>query len=527
MNARHYTLTLALLSAIYGLEAAPLDGRSPDVLLQAYHWQSADWQAAGQAQPYWWSKLYQQFQQQSLPFSLIWLPPASDSASAQGYQPRQWFNFNSQYGSETELDKLLTLLRSQGKHPVADLVLNHRGTQGGWCQFNNPAWTTSAITMSDEGWDSQNSNCPTTTPRGHADTGVNYAAARDLDHYDLQVQRDTSSWIARFRQKGFDSSRLDMVRGYAGNFAARYTQNGHFCVGEFWDGLDLQDTNGHRNRLSRWIDTTGSQCAAFDFTTKGLLNQALAQGEYQRLKGGDGKPAGLIGLRPKLSVTFVDNHDTGPATQCRNGQNKWPVPCDAAHILPGYAYILSHPGIPSVFWPHYFEPAFNFKTQLDQMLSLRARLGLHSESQVRILRAQDNLYAARIDDKLSVKLGSRDWTPGDGWQVATSGPDYAWWTRKTDARVEFSCAKGETRQGENIYVVGNTPNLGNWDPSRAVKMVPAAYPEWQQQIAGFRANQDVEWKCIKKTGNQVIWQTGANNRFRTNSNGTGQSTASF
>lgn len=528
MQCIRHSLALALLASLPSLEAAPLDGRSQDVLLQAYHWQSADWQAAGKSAPYWWRQLTTTFSANpNLPFSLIWLPPATDSASIQGYQPRQWFNFNSQYGTETELDQLLQLLRNQGRHPTADLVLNHRGTQGSWCSFKNPDWATSAITQGDEAWSNPNSNCPPLARRGHDDTGVNYEAARDLDHYDLQVLRDTEQWVQRLSQKGFDSGRLDMVRGYAGHFAARYTQNQYFCVGEFWDGLNLQDPNSHRDRLSRWIDSTGSRCAAFDFTTKGLLNQALSQGEYQRLKTAEGKPSGLIGLRPKHSVTFVDNHDTGPASQCNRGQNKWPVPCDAAHILPGYAYILSHPGIPSIFWPHYFEPAFNFKTPLDAMLKLRSSLGIHSESSVNILRAMPNLYAARIDNKLSIKLGSRDWTPGDGWQVATSGPDYAWWTRKADARIEFSCLKAETRPGENLYVVGNTANLGNWDPNRAIKMVPAAYPDWHQQIAGFKANQDVQWKCIKKTGNQVIWQAGANNQIRTNASGAAVSQARF
>jgi len=44
-----------------------------------------------------------------------------------------------------------------------------------------------------------------------------------------------------------------------------------------------------------------------------------------------------------MSVTFVDNHDTGPAESCGTGQNLWAVPCGS--VMEGYAYILSHPHI--------------------------------------------------------------------------------------------------------------------------------------------------------------------------------------
>lgn len=45
-------------------------------------------------------------------------------------------------------------------------------------------------------------------------------------------------------------------------------------------------------------------------------------------------------------MTFVDNHDTGST------QNHWPFVQD--RVGAGYAYILTHPGIPCVFWDHIF-----------------------------------------------------------------------------------------------------------------------------------------------------------------------------
>lgn len=49
---------------------------------------------------------------------------------------------------------------------------------------------------------------------------------------------------------------------------------------------------------------------------------------------------------PSASITFVENHDTG------SSQRHWPFPDDRLAV--GYAYILTHPGVPCVFWEHYF-----------------------------------------------------------------------------------------------------------------------------------------------------------------------------
>lgn len=43
----------------------------------------------------------------------------------------------------------------------------------------------------------------------------------------------------------------------------------------------LQD--GHRQRTVNWVDSTGGTNAAFDFTTKGILQEALGRSELWRL----------------------------------------------------------------------------------------------------------------------------------------------------------------------------------------------------------------------------------------------------
>jgi len=138
-------------------------------------------------------------------------------------------------------------------------------------------------------------------------------------------------------------------------------------------------------------------------------------------------PAGAIGLAPAMEVTFVDNHDTGPAETCDSGQNLWPVPCGS--VMQGYAYILTHPGIPTLFYPHVYD--WNLRAPILALVQARRAAGITSTSAVAIQHAVTGLYAAIITGtmhRLAMKIGPNSWQPsGNGWQLMTSGSNYAVW----------------------------------------------------------------------------------------------------
>ena len=125
-----------------------------------------------------------------------------------------------------------------------------------------------------------------------------------------------------------------------------------FCVGENWVDMQWEGTtlsynqDGPRGKLTDWIAATHGVCALFDFPTKGILQRAIQHTEFWRLRDPAGRAPGLLGWVPQRAVTFTDNHDTG----CP--QNHWPFPAD--RMAMGYAYILTHPGIPCVFGPHFW-----------------------------------------------------------------------------------------------------------------------------------------------------------------------------
>lgn len=76
-----------------------------------------------------------------------------------------------------------------------------------------------------------------------------------------------------------------------------------------------------------------------------------------------------------------------------------------------------------------------------------------------------------------------------------------------------------TTWGSNVYVVGSLPALGNWDPSQAVKLNPAAYPVWASTLT-LPASTAFQYKYIVKDANgTVAWESGGNRSYTTGSSG--------
>ncbi|MBM7118686.1 glucan 1,4-alpha-maltotetraohydrolase domain-containing protein [Archangium primigenium] len=405
--------TLALAGAPAAL-AGPLDGNSGDVMLQGFHWTSY------QSKP-WWSVVQGKASDIGASgFSMVWLPPSSDAASSEGYLPRKLEVLDSQYGTEAQLKSAIGALHTYNVKAIADIVINHRVGTTNWADFTNPTWGSWAVTRGDE-W---------TGATGAADTGDGYGAARDLDHTNTTVQSGITTWMNGLKSKtGYDGWRYDYVKGYAGRYVGQYNTATvpYFSVGELWTDLNLDNPNPHRQQLMNWIDAAGGKSAVFDFTTKGLLQQAVQYNQFWRLKDSEGKPAGAIGWWAAKSVTFVDNHDTGPSTG-GTSQNHWPFPSDK--VMQGYAYILTHPGVPCVYWVHFYD--WGHKAAITKLMSVRKAKGIHSSSAVSIQVADTSRYAAIITGtkgSVAMKVGPGDWSPGTGWTLETSGTNYAVWSR--------------------------------------------------------------------------------------------------
>jgi alpha-amylase len=393
-------------------------GGGRDVLLQGFHWNSHRWG--------WWNIVAAKAPDiQAAGFTMVWLPPASRAADSAGYLPSEWRNLDaSRYGTGAQLRSAVSALKTRGVRVIADVVVNHRVGTANWADFSSPAFTSNAqaVVRNDE-WG---------LGTGNNDTGDGYHAARDLDHTYSSVQTEITGWLGWMKQPanaGFDGWRYDYVRGFSGSYVGAYNTATapYFSVGELWPDIagdyyaSCSGANYHRQKLMDWIDATGARSAAFDFTTKWQLQLAVERTEYWRM----GCIPGAIGWWPEMSVTFIDNHDTGPSPD--GGQNHWPFP--GARVEQGYAYILTHPGTPTVYWPHYFDWGADLQNKIRTLVQIRKQQGVTSTSTISVQAADATRYAAIVNANLAMKIGPGSWSPGAGWALAASGNDWAVWTK--------------------------------------------------------------------------------------------------
>ncbi|KAK7250465.1 hypothetical protein RIF29_32921 [Crotalaria pallida] len=360
----------------------------------------------------------------SLGFTVIWLPPPTESISPEGYMPKDLYNLNSRYGTVDELKDVVKKFHEAGIKVLGDAVLNHRcahfkNQNGIWNIFGGRLnWDDRAVVADD----------PHFQGRGNKSSGDNFHAAPNIDHSQEFVRKDLKEWLCWLRKEiGYDGWRLDFVRGFWGGYVKDYldASEPYFSVGEYWDSLSYtygemdHNQDAHRQRIIDWINATNGTSGAFDVTTKGILHSALERCEYWRLSDQKGKPPGVLGWWPSRAVTFIENHDTGST------QGHWRFP--GGKEMQGYAYILTHPGTPSVFYDHIFS---HYKNEIASLISLRTRNKINCRSTVKICKAERDVYAAIIDERVAMKIGPGHFEPPSGsqrWSFVMEGRDYKMW----------------------------------------------------------------------------------------------------
>ncbi|KAL4639360.1 hypothetical protein ACB092_03G211600 [Castanea dentata] len=393
-------------------------GTGFEILCQGFNWES---HKSGR----WFMELKEKAAElSSIGFTVIWLPPPTESISPEGYMPRDLYNLNSRYGNIDQLKEVVKKFHEVGFKVLGDAVLNHRcahskNQNGVWNIFGGRLnWDDRAVVADD----------PHFQGRGNKSSGDNFHAAPNIDHSQEFVRKDLKEWLCWLRKEiGYDGWRLDFVRGFWGGYVKDYIDASEplFAVGEYWDSLSYtygemdHNQDAHRQRIVDWINATNGTAGAFDVTTKGILHAALERCEYWRLSDSKGKPPGVVGWWPSRAVTFIENHDTGST------QGHWRFP--RGKEMQGYAYILTHPGTPTVFYDHIFS---HYRPEIEALISIRNRNKIHCRSIVEITKAERDVYAAIVDEKVAVKIGPGHYEPPSGqqkWSSAYEGKDYKVW----------------------------------------------------------------------------------------------------
>jgi len=345
--------------------------------------------------------------------NMMWLPPPSDSVDEHGYLPRKWYVLDNKYGNAASLQRLISAMHEQEMCPILDVVVNHRcaaaqDSAGRWLKFQEPDW---------EGWAICHDSPAVPGGSGARSTGVEVAQyAPCVDHTNQKVREDVNAYIRHMMEDvGFRALRFDFVKGYAPHFQRDYVRaaGSPFAVAENWNG----DANG----LHDYIRECQGSMAVYDFPTYYVLKRCIHTNNFSELNEG-GRLCGILGRDPARAVTFVDNHDTYQLAVVGGafGNND--------QVTRAYAFNLTHPGVPCVFHHDYVRGP-QVREKILQLCSLRRDAGVHSTSQVQICWSGPGLYAAIVGNRLAMKMGSNDWSPGGGWTFAMAGPEFAVWIR--------------------------------------------------------------------------------------------------
>lgn len=416
----------------------------PDVMLQAFYWDSyhVDKTYAPLTATYGdtkWTTLLAQAGEIGAYFDMVWLPPSAKSSGGVGYAPAQYSNQSSDWGSRANLIKLIDALHAQDAKVIADIVVNHGANKTTWCNFYENDFrcygtfspTAAWICKTDEmNYDDDAKSCKGSAT-GANDDGygdeANYASSRDWDHQNAAVRNMFKAYLKYMKNYiGYDGWRYDYCKGFHNSHINEYNTAAanYFSVMEYWDG-NVETLKSHLN-------DAGWNTCTFDFATKyEALNRGIAAGNYSGCKG-----CGLLGAgKSRYAVTFVDSHDSfgrddneflGNGNSMKGNGNK-------DKVLQANAFILSMPGVPCVFYPHWHDSYTG--PFIKKMVDARHIVGVHSESQVSD-EGDNSGYKATVTGKngsLVLLLGNKAGQSISGYTKYVSGTGYSIWIKYNTA----------------------------------------------------------------------------------------------
>lgn len=436
--------TLIALLASMNMLAQGWPANYSGVMLQGFSWDSYDYSQ--------WTVLEKQADDMKGFIDLVWLPQSGkciETTQVMGYKPYYYFNQNSSFGTEAELRSLIAKFKANGIGAIADVVVNHRNTDG-WFTF--PAETYNGVTYKmlptdickndDGGATATQAKKDGVSLSNNNDEGQDWDGCRDLDHKSANVQKIIKAYLKFLKEDiGYTGFRYDMVKGFSGSHVADYNDatGVKFSVGEYWDG---------NPSIINWINKTNKKSAAFDFQFRYNVRDAVGVKDnvivsapnWSKLKS-DYNLMHDATYR-QYAITFVENHDM----QYRS--EKEPLDPLKRDTLAANAYMLAMPGTPCVFQPHWRA----YKKEIKSMIEARKLAGITNMSNYTNKMAQTSCFANETTGdkaKLIVVVGNntKAYTPGADYTQILEGYHYRYYLSKSAETAWCNIPTGEYEAG--------------------------------------------------------------------------------
>lgn len=439
-----YLTLIALLTSI-NMFAQGWPANYSGVMLQGFSWDAYDYSQ--------WTVLEKQADDMKGFIDLVWLPQSGkciEATQVMGYKPYYYFNQNSSFGTEAELRSLIAKFKANGIGAIADVVVNHRNTDG-WFTF--PTETYNGVTYKmqptdickndDGGATAKQATKKGVSLSNNNDEGQDWDGCRDLDHKSENVQKIIKAYLKFLKEDiGYTGFRYDMVKGFSGSHVADYNDatGVEFSVGEYWDG---------NPSIINWINKTNKKSAAFDFQFRYNVRDAVNG-------AADGKVASFSDWSKlnstnnlmhdanyrQYAVTFVENHDM----QYRSASE--PLDPLRKDTLAANAYMLAMPGTPCIFQPHWRA----YKQELKSMIEARKLAGITNMSNYTNKMAQTSCFANETTGnkaKLIVVVGNntKAYTPSADYAQILEGYHYRYYLSKSAETAWCNIPSGEYEAG--------------------------------------------------------------------------------
>ncbi len=472
-------LTLVALLATINMFAQGWPANYSGVMLQGFYWNSYSESK--------WTKLEAQAPELGQYFNLVWIPQSAYCGNkSMGYDDLYWFsNYESSFGSESELRSLIKSFKANGIGTIADVVINHRKNVSTWFDF--PVETYKGVTYEmkstdicandDGGKTKKEADKQGVKLSNNNDTGEDWDGMRDLDHSSENVQTIVKAYLDMLLNDfGYAGFRYDMVKGYSGKFTGIYNTatKPTYSIGEYLDG--------NVNKVKNWLEATKVNeqitSAAFDFPIRYVVRDAIS-GKWSNVK-----TDGLANDNSykQYAITFVENHDTEYRSA---GEQQDPIRKDT---LAANAYILASCGTPCVFYKHWID----CKQDIKAMINARQQAGITNTSNTTFNAYKGDGFNGILTTGTKTSLlaivgpNANKFTPSNAYAEILNGYHYRYFMSKKANVAWINLASGEYEGAQKAKLVA----VSNKDNAQLVYTTDGTEPTASSQKA--KSGEEIE-----------------------------------